>query len=125
MFSKYLQLRGEPKPQNHEWPPGLWPITSTPQVQDVQDVKTSVITRYLVITGYTVILPRKPSTKLGESLTWFLTFLWFQMAQGLSALVALGLGLLFFFFCLEKLVLKPLEMEDIDVESFTEELEED
>lgn len=31
----------------------------------------------------------------------------------------------FFFFCLEKLVLKPLEMEDIDVESFTEELEED
>lgn len=42
-------------------------ITSTPQVQDVQDVKMSVITRYLVITGYTVILPRKPSIKLGES----------------------------------------------------------
>lgn len=56
MFCKYLQWRGKPKPQNQEQPRGLWQITSTPQVQDVQDVKTSVITWYLVITGYTVIL---------------------------------------------------------------------
>lgn len=52
MFCKYLQLREKPKPQNQEWPQGFWPITSIPQVQDVQNVKTSVITWYLVITWY-------------------------------------------------------------------------
>lgn len=38
-------------------------ITSTPQVQDVQDMKTTVTIGYLVITGYTVILLRKHRTR--------------------------------------------------------------
>jgi len=46
-------------------------VASIPQVQDVQGVKTSVIMSYFLITGYTVILPRKPSTKVEESFPWF------------------------------------------------------
>lgn len=49
----------------------LMAVTATPQVQDVQDTETSAITDYLLITGYAVILPRKPRTKLRESFTWF------------------------------------------------------
>lgn len=92
---------------------GLTAITSIPQVQDVQDVKTSVIMSYLVITGYTVILPRKPSTKLEESFAWFahlcvvLNGTGLCHARVLPAVLAPVLRLfLVFFSSLEKLELR-------------------
>lgn len=71
---------------------GLMAITSIPQDQDVQDVKTSGITAYLVITGYTVILSRKPSTKLEES-TWFVHLCVMLNGTGLCCSRVLPAGL--------------------------------
>lgn len=70
---KYI-LQVSPRKREAEIPESgmatsLTAITSIPQVQDVQDVTPSPIIGYFVITDYTVILPKKPSTKPGESFT--------------------------------------------------------